>query len=319
VRPTARARARSPRILFRAAPGRRSLLFGVGLLGACSSSAAPLAPAPPIVFDWSLNGTRSIYRAGLDASDTVRLSAGAADDEHPSERSGLVVFTSYRTGRAELYSVPAGGGAPTQLTTASANETDPALSPDGTKIAYVSDVSGVTKLWLCAADGSGQEPLTSGFGFAGSIEASPSWAPDGQRIVFVSTANGSANLFVLTLGGGLPTPLVTGPSANVEPAWNPDGTIVAFASNRSTGGSTNIFTVDVTTQVVAQVTSDTGRPPGLYHLGEWRRGATVARSHEPGAHGVGAVERRRGARGRDLLNRPARGWARAATPLQCGA
>src|SRR5439155_5585384 len=125
--------------------------FGIGgftcmVLGAlvgCQSSEAPILLPTAIVFDWSRNGSRSIYRAALDGTDTLRLTSVAADDEHPSERAGMVVFTSYRDGNAELYAVAGTGGAAHRLTTTAANETQPALSPDGTKIAYVSDASGV--------------------------------------------------------------------------------------------------------------------------------------------------------------------------------
>lgn len=225
---------------------------------ACTGAEAPSIPAVPIVFDWSRDGVRSIYRASLDGLDTDRLTSGAADDEHPSERSGLVVFTSYRDGHGELYAVSATGGPLQRLTTTMANETQPALSPDGTQIAYLSDESGVTKLWLCAANGTGGHWLTAGFGFAGSVEAGPSWAPTGDRIVFVSTLNGYANLFVTDLVGGTPTPLVADSSADVEPTWSLDGAEVAFASNRSPGGTTNIYMVNVTTQAIARLTTGPG-------------------------------------------------------------
>jgi len=274
--------------------------FGIGgftcmVLGAlvgCQSSEAPILLPTAIVFDWSRNGSRSIYRAALDGTDTLRLTSVAADDEHPSERAGMVVFTSYRDGNAELYAVAGTGGAAHRLTTTAANETQPALSPDGTKIAYVSDASGVTKLWISAADGTGAQPLTTGFGFSGSVEASPSWAPDGTRLVFVSTTNGSADLYILTFGGGTPSPLVTDPGADVEPAWSPDGKLVAFASERAGGGSTNIFTVDVATHHIAQLTNDTGTdgqaawlPDGRLVYTAWVAGTARLRWLDPAAPG----------------------------------
>jgi Tol biopolymer transport system component len=242
----------------------RALTLSVVLLVACTSSEAPHVPPPVIVFDWLRNGNRDIYRATLDGTDTVRLTSNSGDDQHPTERRGLVVFTSYRDGNGELYMVPSTGGAEQRLTNTAANETQPALSPDGRHIAYLSDESGVPKLWLSAADGTNPQPLTAGFGFAGSIEASPSWAPSGDRLVFVSTAIGHAGLFILTIGGGTPTALVADSSPAVEPSWSPDGRLVAFASNRA--GVTNIFTVDVVTLAIRQVTTDTataGQPAWL--------------------------------------------------------
>lgn len=234
---------------------RRTLALSVALFLGCTASEAPKVAPPVIVFDWLRNGNRDIYRAALDGSDTVRLTSNLGDDQHPTERAGTVVFTSYRDGNGELYAVPATGGAERRLTTTAANETQPALSPDGRQIAYLSDASGVPRLWLSASDGTNPQPLTAGFGFAGAIDASPSWAPSGDRLVFVSTANGHAGLFILTLGGGAPVPLVADSSTEVEPSWSPDGRLVAFASDRA--GVTNIFTVDVVTLAIRQLTTDT--------------------------------------------------------------
>lgn len=239
--------------------------LSVVLLVGCTASEAPkVTPPPVIVFDWLRNGNRDIYRATIDGTDTVRLTSNAGDDQHPSERAGIVVFTSYRDGNGELYTVPATGGTEQRLTNTAANETQPALSPDGQHIAYLSDASGVPRLWLSAADGTNPQPLTTGFGGPGSIDASPSWAPSGDRLVFVSTAGGHASLYVLAIAGGAPTPLVVDSTTAVEPSWSPDGRLVAFASNRA--GVTNIFTVDVVTLAIRQLTTDTataGQPAWL--------------------------------------------------------
>src|SRR5437588_5937833 len=115
---------------------RRTLTLAVVLFLGCTASEAPSFAAPPaIVFDWLRNGNRDIYRASLDGKATVRLTSDPGDDQHPTERAGTVVFTSYRDGNGELYAVPSSGGAERRLTTSAANETQPALSPDGRHIA----------------------------------------------------------------------------------------------------------------------------------------------------------------------------------------
>src|SRR6059058_2822462 len=236
---------------------KRGLALSIALLVGCTASEAPNVAAPPaIVFDWLRNGNRDIYRATLDGKDTIWLTSSPGDDQYPTERSGTLACTRNRDGNGELYAVPSSGGAARRLTTTTANETQPALSPDGRHIAYLSDESGVPKLWLCAADGTNPEPLTTGFGFAGSIEASPSWSPSGDRLVFVSTANGHAGLFILTLGGGAPAALVVDTTAAVEPSWSADGALVAFASTRAAGGggATNIYSVNVASHQITQQT-----------------------------------------------------------------
>jgi len=277
----------------RLTPGRWPGVLSLALVFvlACSTSEGPKVTAPPaIVFDWLRDGNRDIYRATLDGKDTVRLTSNPGDDQYPSERAGTVVFTSYRDGNGELYAVAATGGVERRLTTTAANETQPALSPDGRHIAYLSDESGVPKLWMSAADGTNPEPLTAGFGFAGSIEASPSWAPSGDRLVFVSTANGLAGLFILTLGAGVPSPLVADSSTAVEPSWSPDGTLVAFASTRAGGGATNLYTVDVATHAIAQVTHGAGTdgqptwlPDGRLVYTAWDNGTPQLRWLDLGA------------------------------------
>ena len=276
---------------------RRTLTVSVALLLGCTSSEAPkVTPQPVIVFDWLRNGNRDIYRASLDGKDTVRLTSDLGDDQYPTERAGTVVFTSYRDGNGELYAVPSAGGAEQRLTTTAANETQPALSPDGRHIAYLSDESGVPKLWMCAADGTNPQPLTAGFGFPGSIEASPSWAPSGDRLVFVSTTHGSAGLFILTLGAGAPAPLVVESSAAVEPSWSADGTLVAFASTRGGGGATNIYAVNVATHAITQLTHGSatagqpaGLPDGRIVYVTWVGGTPQLRWLDPATQAVGNV------------------------------
>ncbi len=278
----------------RPTPGPWPGVLSVALLLGCTSSEAPGGAAPPaIVFDWLRDGNRDIYRARLDGSDVVRLTADPGEDEHPSERAGIVVFTSYRDGNGELYSIAASGGGGTErrLTTTAANETQPALSPDGRHIAYLSDASGVPKLWLCATDGTNPRSLTAGFGFAGSIEASPSWAPSGDRLVFVSTARGAAALFQLVIGTGTITALVQDSTPSVEPAWSPDGQQIAFASERN--GATQLYLLDLASGVVTSLAGGSGThgepawvSDGRLVYVDWRSGAPQLYWLDPAAPGA---------------------------------
>src|SRR5438128_2480216 len=141
-----------------------TLCVALGLGLGCSSSEAPNVIAPPvIVFDWLRNGNRDIYRAALDGKDIVRLTSDPGDDQHPTERAGTVVFTSYRDGTLVAFaSTRAGGGGGAtniytvnvatheirQQTYGSVTDGQPAALPDG-RIVYVSWVGGAPELrWL---------------------------------------------------------------------------------------------------------------------------------------------------------------------------
>lgn len=208
-----------------------------------STGALPLTVATPpsVVFDMSVGGNRDLYRVALDGGDLLRLTDHASVDSDPSVAAGKVMFVSVRDGNSELYTVPVGGGAATRITnTPTRVESSPALSPDGTRMAYAYDVSGVARIWTANADGTGGAAFTGTLGFAGSPETSPAWAPTGNRLAFVGTGQGTADIWDLTAGGTAAI-LAGGDSAEVDPAWSPDGTLVAFASTRE--GDPAIFTV----------------------------------------------------------------------------
>jgi Tol biopolymer transport system component len=216
-----------------------------------------VAVPPTVVFDVFRDGRRDLWRVALDGQDLARLTDHAGEDLGASVAQGRVVFTSYRTGNAELFSVPAGGGAATRLTTTAAGETSVAVRPDGQRLAYASDATGVHKLWVANGDGTDRRAALPGFGFSGSIESSPSWAPAGNRLAFMSTAGGSADLWTVELDGGQPVLLAGGPGAYVDPAWSPDGEHVAFSSTRG-GGPAQLYLVEVATGTVHRLTHSDG-------------------------------------------------------------
>jgi TolB protein len=214
-----------------------------------------VAVPPFIVFDLLVSGNRDIYRAAIDGGDLARLTDVASDDLDPTAAAGTIIFTSFRDGNAELYSLPLAGGTPQRLTETADAEIQPALSPDGTRLAYASNPTGVHKLWTANADGSGAEAATPGFGTGGSVEGSPSWASTSDRLAFISTTNGTADIFDLD-PGGTPSLLIGGDDADVEPAWHPERVQVVFASNRT--GDTELFLYDVATQELTQLTDRPG-------------------------------------------------------------
>lgn len=223
--------------------------------GSTGTLPVTVAPPPTVVFDMVVGGNRDLYRVALDGGDFARLTQDVAEDREPTVAAGNVVFVSFRAGNAELYSMPAAGGGATRLTNTTRAESAPALSPDGTKIAYAYDVSGVSRIWTANANGSGAAAFTAGLGFAGSPETGPSWAPTGTRLAFVTTSQGSADVWDLT-AGGQPNVLAASDSAEVDPAWSADGQRVAFASTRE--GDAAIFTVNPADHAITRLSTRAG-------------------------------------------------------------
>lgn len=214
-----------------------------------------VAAPPLVVFDRFGTTNRDLWRVDLDGQNLAQLTTDTGEDQDPTVAQGKVVWVSFRAGNGELYGMPLAGGATTRLTNTTVDESTPALSPDGARVAYSLVVGGVTKVFTANADGSGAARATpADFGFDGAIETAPAWAA-GSKLAFVATVNGSADVFQVT-GTGAPSLLAGGATAEVEPAWSADGNTLAFVSNR--GGTTEIYLMNAATGAVTQLTSGAG-------------------------------------------------------------
>lgn len=226
-----------------------------------------VAPPPAIVFAMhdvgagGALGDYDVYRASLDGEGLTRLTSGTADNVEPTAANGVVVFTSYRDGYPALYHVSLTGGAESRLAGLSGSAFQPALSPDGSHLAFIAPDSGLDKLWLAASDGSGAVRPTASFGSSSAEEASPAWAPTGDSVVFVSTTFGNAAIVGLATSTDSAWGLTDGSFTDVDPSWSPDGRSVAFASTRD--GDLGIFILTIATGQVVRVSpapSNAGQP-----------------------------------------------------------
>lgn len=100
--------------------------------------------------------------------------------------------------------------------TQGANDTQPAWSPDGSKIAYLAYSSNDWEIRVVNADGSNSQTLVR----SGSC-GSPDWSPDGSRLVF----HWNNTIYYLYLSDPLSWYFV---ADGLWPAWSPDGTKIAY-------------------------------------------------------------------------------------------
>ncbi len=158
--------------------------------------------------------SRKDERTGLDANSkkviigAVALSAAA-----------LVVMILALAFRSDA---PAVEWKPRQVTSSPGWEGQPALSPDGTMIAYVSDESGNSDIWLVDVNGGESLQLTDD----PAADHSPTWYPNNSAVAFVSARSGVESVWKVPRFGGPPVLVVEGVSS---PAISNSGDRLAFS------------------------------------------------------------------------------------------
>jgi len=192
--------------------------------------------------------------AGTTVERYVQLTSngGGRAAEPAWSPTGVVAYQGFASNSAPhyIFIVPAGGGTPLRITDGG-SEYSPSWSPDGSRIAYTSYVTG-GEIWTMAATGGDSTQITTG----PLAEQLPRWSPDGSRFVYMAWQNNNYDLWTVPSTGGTAEQLTDAPGDDFWPSWSPDGTRIAFVSERS--GNRDIWTIPATGGSPTQVTTDPG-------------------------------------------------------------
>lgn len=126
----------------------------------------------------------------------------------------------------------------------------PTWSPDGKKIAFVSERDGGREIYVMNTDGSLQTRLTTALGNADS----PAWSPDGSQIAFVSRRDGRDQIYLMKPDGSNQYKLINSDTFDRNPTWSPDSSSIAF----DRGGEIFVVTFDGKLRKVFSLTSSMG-------------------------------------------------------------
>ena len=131
---------------------------------------------------------------------------------------------------------------------------DPTLSPDRTRVAFVSYRDGNYEIYVMGADGSAPTNITQ----HDAWDSSPAWSPDGRRIAFVSDRNGdryNGDIFLMNADGTGVEQLTFEPGNGAGgPVWSPDGSSIAFVSGRD--GPLAIFAIELASGDIRRISNN---------------------------------------------------------------
>jgi len=196
-------------------------------------------------------------RAVVAALLVLGISVTALSEDGSGSEGDRIVFASTRDGGMEIYVLDPDDGSTIRLTHNNGFDGLPDWSPDGSRIAFTSDMDGFLgeqepggpsnlELYTMAPDGSEVVRLT----YNSRYEGESDWSPDGSRIAF-DAADPFEDLQVYVMdrdGLASPTALTSG-APNGDPVWSPDGSQIAFTSLRDGDREIYVMAADGSGQI----------------------------------------------------------------------
>jgi len=157
---------------------------------------------------------------------------------------GLIVLSMSEAGYSHLFAYHPETLPLTRLTFGDWDDHHPAISPDGTKIAFTSNRSGYWDLYLLDITTGDTTQLTDDMAYNGH----PAWSSDGLWLAYEKYSENNLDIFIKPVVAGIQETRVTTHIAHdYEPVWKPGSTTIAYTSTQT--GSQDIFLVDTSKRI----------------------------------------------------------------------
>jgi TolB protein len=206
----------------------------------------------------------------MGGADLWVVSAGGGRARRISKRPGmntgpawfpgggsLVATLSYE-GNAELYRISAeDGSVQARLTNSSAIDLSASVSPDGAKIAFVSDRQGTPQIFMMPSSGGAAKRVT----FQGTYNQTPRFCPKADTPIIAFTGRDERlvfDIFTMDLRSGKVERVTQNQGSNEDPTWSPDCRLIVYSSSR--GG---LFAMNPQTRLEFQIWKGAAKNPSF--------------------------------------------------------
>ena len=164
-------------------------------------------------------GNSEIFVIDLASHQKTRLTNSYSIDTEPEwmPDGQSVIFTSDRSGKPQLYQVPATGGAAQRLTFSGQYNANASVSFDGKQVAMVQGNGNVYRIAIMDRSLGGQVRFVS----PGNMDDAPSFAPNGSMLLYSASEGLRGVLYAVSADGKVRQRLVLSQGDVREPAWGP--------------------------------------------------------------------------------------------------
>jgi Tol biopolymer transport system component/DNA-binding winged helix-turn-helix (wHTH) protein len=228
-----------------------------------------------LTFGWNRTGTYALWEISADggparAQRTVGMNAAG-----PTTVGSDLIYEEWKS-EINLWEIDVASQAGTQLVRSTRWDWRGQRSPDGDRLAFVSNRVGQAEIWMIDADDAEPRQLTR---LEGQLASPPRWSPDGAQLAVAAVGTGGLDLALVNPESGAVRWVVQDASDERAPVFSRDGKTLFFASNRS--GAWEIWGQELATGIAERWTRDGGaaaRPaatggiwfirrgrPGLWH------------------------------------------------------
>jgi Tol biopolymer transport system component len=161
-----------------------------------------------------------------EAFDSGERDVGVSPSPSLLPTNGEIVFVRKGSdGRSHVFAAQPDGSGVRQITNGATDDSDPAVSPDGQTIAYVSDSEDDGfAIATVPIEGGDSTKLADGM-----LVDDPAWSPDGTEVAFVKSGIDSILLLIVDRNGRVSRSPLEAATSLASPSWAPDGTRIALA------------------------------------------------------------------------------------------